>query len=373
MLDPIINFFSRIFFLIGRSIGLAVAWILWPFLKLAAWYKSTGFLWQAIVGLIILALIAGYGWFFYNAETMPGYNRDYIQAYKLDDRRLSAGEEVVNADANAKKTCGRSALVDVVADLTDFNVNQNSWIPSMLLYKSGLFGLDWDATPFFDNKASFQRGIHKAVQRTSYELVNNLGRVRGTSQIDPDLERGNGQLQYDMKSWYVGINPPGFKQATPSAYRVGIESLRKFNDRLASCDATFDARADNLASLLGSITSDIGSTSVALDKRARDNNRGWFDTRADNYYWEAMGQLYGYYGIVHAAGADFEGIIKTKALEANWKKMEGQLRTALDLDPFIVSNGREDGWMMPTHLTTLGFKILEVRTSLVESRDILSQ
>jgi hypothetical protein len=49
------------------------------------------------------------------------------------------------------------------------------------------------------------------------------------------------------------------------------------------------------------------------------------------------------------------------------------MRTTLDLDPFIISNGREDGWMMPTHLTTLGFKILGVRTSLTEMRDILKQ
>ena len=32
MLDPIINFFSRTFFLIGRGIGLVIAWLLWPFL-----------------------------------------------------------------------------------------------------------------------------------------------------------------------------------------------------------------------------------------------------------------------------------------------------------------------------------------------------
>ncbi len=75
-----------------------------------------------------------------------------------------------------------------------------------------------------------------------------------------------------------------------------------------------------------------------------------------------MGELYAYYGFVHAARADFEDIIATKALGSNWDKTEAQLRAALDLDPFIISNGREDGWVMPTHLTSLGFKILTVRT-----------
>ena len=374
MLDPIVNFFSRIFFLIGRTVGLVIAWILWPFLKVAAWYRSTGFLWQAIVGLLLLGLIANYAWFIYNATTYPGYDPDYISSYKLDARKLSAGEEVAaTGGATTAKTCGRSAIVDVEANLTDFNVNQNAWISSMLSYKSGFFGLSWDRTPFLDNKASFQRGVHAAVQRVANELVDSLGRVRGTSQIDPNLAKARGQLQYDVSSWYFGISPFGFKQATPASYRVGMDELRIFNDRLAKCEATFDARADNLSTLIETVTSHIGSTSAALDERSKVNNLGWFDTQADNYFWEAMGQMYAYYGLLSAAHADFEDIIATKALDPIWNRMEGQFRTTLDLDPLIISNGKEDGWMMPTHLTTLGFKILRVRSNLVEIRDILKQ
>ena len=374
MLDPIINFFSRGFFLIGRSIGLLVAWILWPFLKVATWYRSTAFLWQAIVGLILLAVVAGYGWFIYNAEVYPGYNADYVEAFKLEKRGVSAGEEVaVTGGGTTAKTCGRSAIVDVASSLTNFNVNQNSWISSMLLYKAGLFGLSWDRTPFLDNKASFQRGIQAAVQRVSNELVDSLGRVRGTSQIDPDLQKARGQLQYDVSSWYFGLSPFGFRQSSPSSYRIGIEGLNKFNDRLAKCEATFDARADNLAALIETITSQIGSTTAAIDERSKNNNLGWFDSQADNYFWEAMGQIYAYHGFVAAAHADFEDIIRTKALDAVWNRMEAELRQTVDLDPLIISNGKEDGWIMPTHLTTLGFKILRVRSNLVEVRDILKQ
>jgi hypothetical protein len=374
MLDPIVNFISRIFFLIGRSIGLVIAWILWPFLKVASWYRSTGFLWQAIVGLLLLGLIANYAWYIYNATTYAGYDPDYVSAYKLDARKQSAGEEVAaTGGATTAKTCGRSAIVDVEANLTDFNVNQNAWVSSMLSYKAGLFGLNWDRTPFLDNKASFQRGVHAAVQRVANELVDSLGRVRGTSQIDPDLAKARGQLQYDVSSWYFGISPFGFKQASPASYRVGIEGLRLFNDRLAKCEATFDARADNLATLIETVTSHIGSTSAALDERSKANNLGWFDTQGDNYFWEAMGQMYAYYGLLSAAHADFEDIIATKALDPIWNRMEGQFRSTLDLDPLIISNGKEDGWMMPTHLTTLGFKILRVRSNLVEIRDILKQ
>ena len=374
MLDPIIDFFSRIFYLIGRGIGQVVAWILWPFLKLLAFYRSTGFLWKTLIGVGFLAVVAGYGWFAWNAMTYRGYNPDYVEALKLETRKVSAGEEVQAAGgATTTKTCGRSGIVDVASALTDFNVNQNSWVSSMLMYKGGFFGLSWDSTPFFDNKASFQRGVHSAVQRMSNELVDSLGRVRGTSQIDPDLQKARGQLQYDVSSWYFGLSPFGFKQSSPASYRTGIESLNKFNERLVSCEATFDARADNLATMVDAITSQIGSTTASIDERSKNNNLGWFDTQADNYFWESMGQLYAYYGFVSAAHADFEDVIKTKALDAVWNRMEDQLRSALDLDPLIISNGREDGWVMPTHLTTLGFKILRVRSNLVEVREILKQ
>ncbi len=374
MLDPIIEFFSRMFYLIGRGVGQVVAWILWPFLKLFAFYRSSGFIWKSVIGVVAVIIVAGYGWFFWNAMSYTNYNPDYVDPLKLETRGVSAGEEVAaTGGGTTAKTCGRSAIVDVASTLTDFNVNQNRWISSMLAYKSGLFGLSWDRTPFFDNKASFQRGVHSAVQRISNELVDSLGRVRGTSQIDPDLQKARGQLQYDTSSWYFGLSPFGFKQSSPASYRIGIESLNLFNAKLARCEATFDARADNLAVMIETITSQIGSTTAAIDERSKNNNLGWFDTQADNFFWESMGQLYAYYGFLSAAHADFEDIIKTKALDAVWNRMEDQMRSALDLDPLVISNGKEDGWIMPTHLTTLGFKILRVRSNLVEVRDILRQ
>ena len=220
-----------------------------------------------------------------------------------------------NSGTETAKTCGRSAIADVTADLTDFNVNQNAWISSMLLYKLGLFGIDWDSTPWMDNKASFQRGINQAVRRTATELADNLGRVRTTSQIDRDLQDARGNLQFDEETWYFGLHPFGPKTPTPSYYRDAVNKLRAFNDRLQTCQTVFDARADNLKQYLDRIASDIGSTSAILKERAENHNNGWFDTRADDRYWFAYGQLYAYYGLLKAAQADFEDVIKEKHLQ----------------------------------------------------------
>ncbi len=264
-------------------------------------------------------------------------------------------------------------IVSATADLVDFNVNQNAWISSMILYKLGLFGLDWDNTPFFDNKASFQRGVNQAVRRTTIELVDTLGRVRGTSQIDADLQSARGNLQFDEYTWYFGVSPFGPKTPTPSFYRAATRNLQAFNDRLEKCQAVFDARADNLLQFIDRVANDIGGTSAVLRDRSEKYDSGWFDTRADDRFWFAYGQLYGYYGILTAAREDFQDVIKQRGLEQLWSALEDQLRAALNIQPFIISNGSESGWLMPSHLATMGFYVLRVRSNLIEIRLVLDR
>jgi hypothetical protein len=374
MLDPIVNFFTWIFQWIGRGIGLVIGVILWPFMWAGRWYVQRGWILKTVLGVAIAGLIGLYGYFFWTTQSWTNFNPNYVDAYKFDTRNVSAGEQVApGTGADAAKTCGRSGIADVAADLTDFNVNQNPWVSSMILYKLGLFGLDWEDTPFFDNKAAFQRGINQAVRRTATELADNLGRVRGTSQIDPNLQDARGNIQFDESTWYFGINPFGPKTPTPSYYRSAIKDLRTFNDRLQTCQTVFDARADNLIQFLDRVASDIGSTSAILKERAEKYNDGWFDTRADDRFWFAYGQLYGYYGLMSATRADFENVLKEKHLENLWETMQQQFKAALRIQPFIIANGREDGWIMPTHLTTMGFYILRVRSNLVEIRNVLQQ
>ncbi|MBZ9699484.1 MULTISPECIES: DUF2333 family protein [unclassified Mesorhizobium] len=374
MLDPIVNFFVRIFQWIGRGIGLLIGVILWPFIWAGRWYTQRGWILKAVLGLALLVLLGLYANFFYATQWWNNFNPSYPDTYTFEKRNISAGEQVAaGAGADTARTCGNSGIAQIAADLTDFNVNQNAWISSMILYKLGLFGISWDNTPWMDNKASFQRGINQAVRRTATELADNLGRVRTTSQIDADLQDARGNLQFDEYTWYFGVSPFGPKTPTPSYYRDAVRKLRSFNARLATCQATFDARADNLKQYIDRIASDIGSTSAILKERAENHNNGWFDFRADDRYWFAYGQLYAYYGLMKGAQADFEDVIKEKHLQSLWDTMDAQFVSALRIQPFIIANGREDGWLLPTHLTTMGFYVLRVRSNMVEISNVLTQ
>ncbi|APX70308.1 MULTISPECIES: DUF2333 family protein [unclassified Brucella] len=389
-----------IFSFLGRFIAALARLIAVPLGALWRLFLQLGTLWKAVVAIVVIGLGGLYVYFIWQTQVWTNFNPDYPAKYSYQDA-ATPGEEIkaeaplpldsepAPADADnpapagqpvqaaqipsSVRKCSPSAIAEVAADLTDFNVNQNAWISSMLLYKLGFFGLDWDRTPFLDNKASFQRGINAAVRRTAIELVDNIGRLRGTSQIDGDLQKARGNLQFAEDAWYFGLNPFGPKTPTPSYYRSAIKDLRAFNGRLENCQATFDARADNLIQFVDRIASDLGSTSAILKDRAENYHAGWFDTRADDRFWFAYGQLYAYYGLLRAAHSDFRNVLAEKHLDGVWDEMEKQLRDALDMQPFIVSNGNPDAWITPSHLTTMGFYILRVRSNLVDVKQVLER
>ncbi|HHK73665.1 MAG TPA: DUF2333 family protein [Rhizobiales bacterium] len=378
MLDPILDWLRA---LPGMLMGaLRALWrlVLSPFVSLARLYRESGWILRAVILILLIPVLLAYGWFFWHVAWIRDFDVNYPDKYNFAQSMVESGDQVAVEGGNeSSKTCGKSRIAEITIDLIDFNVNRNQWISSNPIYKTGFFwAIPWSHTWFFDNKAAFQRGVHQAISRTAVEFADTLGRVRGTSRIDTDLKIAKGNLQFDQYTWYFNpfdVQPFGPTTPTPSYYRKGARALEKFNTRLQNCKATFDARADNLMQFLDRIAKDIGSTSAQIKDRAEQYDSGWFDTRADDIFWFAKGQLYAYYGILKAARADFRDVIRTRQVGDIWSRMEEHMHSAIRLDPMIVSNGREDGWLMPTHLTTLGFYILRARSNLVEIRSVLDR
>jgi hypothetical protein len=66
-------------------------------------------------------------------------------------------------------------------------------------------------------------------------------------------------------------------------------------------------------------------------------------------------------------------VIAQRGLGQLWDELEDQLRASLNIQPIIISNGSESGILMPSHLATMGFYILRVRSNLVEIRLVLDR
>jgi hypothetical protein len=355
-----------------RQIG---RWIRAPFaLAFRGWLAAP--LWAKLV-VVALLLPWGLGYlnFFWSASILRGYDPEYPSRLGIE-ARMAAPRAPLPAAEGVAAQCGTSFIVAAAIDLLDFEVNQNAWLPSNPLYKLGLFGIPWERTRFFDNKAAFELGIHRAVARTAVELADTLGRERGTSEIDADLGSARSGVQFDTGTWYFNPFSPrpfGPTTATPTYYRNALASLRRYQERLGNCEAGFDARADNLLQFVDRIASDIGAATATLMERAEASNAGWLDMRADDYFMFAKGQLYAYWGILTGTRADFAEIVDSRELNAIWDNLDQHLRRAVALDPLVISNGSEDGFLFPSHLETLGFYALRARSNLVEIRTVLER
>jgi hypothetical protein len=373
MLDPIITFFETIFNALGRFFSRIIAAIVWPFRRVTNWMRGRHWMVQLPVAIFVVGLVGLYGYFIWQTQSWRGFNPNFVDQFKYASRTEPAGTTLTQKEDGSPLTCEPSAITQTAVSLIDFNVNQNGWVSSMILYKLGLFGMDWDHTPFLDNKASFQRGVNEAVRRATVELVDTLGRMRGTSSINNNLQSARSKMQYDEGNWYWSTSPFGPLTPTPKQYRYAMTDLEKYNQELANCTSTFDARSDSLLEFLDRVASSLGSTSDILRERSENYNSGWFDTRADDRFWFAYGQMYGYYALMMATRADFAQVVKERNLGSLWDRLQTQFKATLRIQPFIVSNGSEDGWIMPTHLATMGFYVLRVRANITEIRDVLAR
>ena len=367
MLDPIIAFFRRVFDAIGYGIGVVISWILWPFVAFWAWLGGRGWMVKVPVFLILAGLLIGYGYMFYITQFWRADDPNYVAAYDYSDITVSAGEQRDDG------TCQSSAMVQMTADLINRNVNDNAWVSSNPLQKAGFFFLiEWKDTPFFDNKAAFQLGTNQAVRRTTVELVDRLGRVRGTSAVNTNLQQAREAANYREDAWYVTLTPPFLQPSTQARLRDARNHLLAFNEELTGCQADFDARADNLLQFLDRVTADIGATSEILQRRIEMANYIGFDPRADDRFWFTYGQLYAYYGILSAARVDFQDVFAQRNLDSIWQRTEEQLQESLRIRPPFVANGSASS-LIKSHLESIGFVLLRVRSNLVEMRDILDR
>jgi hypothetical protein len=260
---------------------------------------------------------------------------------------------------------GASRSVAITAALINREVDVNSWVANEPFFKPGAL---------LDNMPNFQQGVIYALSRFALELSDQLGRTRGSSEVDKDLDKAAGLLKYPGNIWIWDLST-SWKPTAPSEdqYKAARESLLAYNNRLAAGESMFERRADNLQATLLRFTADIGSSSAIIDQHLTLAGGWGFDTTVDDIFYSSKGRLYGYYMVLREMGHDFDKVISDRELSASWARMLDSLRQAASLDPIVVVNGAPDGAVMPSHLASLGFYLLRARTQLREIINILQK
>ena len=260
---------------------------------------------------------------------------------------------------------GESRAVAMAADLVTREVDVHTWTPMQPAFMpAGLL----------DNMPNFQRGIMAALGRFATEMMDQLGRTRGSSQVDRDLEQARGFLNEQPNVWLWQPSVSLWPSATSAQkYRAGREKLIAYNKRLASGQAVFERRADNLQALIDRIANDIGSDSAVIDRHIIEQAGNLFDTQCDDIFYFNKGRLYATYLLLRELGQDFANVIKDRDLTSNWNGTVETFRIAAALHPWVVWNGYPDAFVMPNHLAAQGFYLLRARTQLREISGILQK
>ena len=297
-----------------------------------------------IVAALVVAMVALY------------YPLGMMLAHTINDDVAFTAPAKAGEDPGSRAVAMAAALIEREVVDTTWVANKPFIFPSSML----------------DNMPNFQIGLMYALSRFAIEMTDVLGRTRGTSQVDQDLDKASGLLKYDGTIWVW--EPTTSLMPTASAekqYIAAMKALKRYNERVRQGEAIYDRRADSLITFLERVGADLGSASASLDKQAMGSNAGWFDRRADDVFYAAKGRLYAYFLLLREIGIDFESILAEKKLENVWRQMLDNLRTAADMDPLIISNGGNDGLWMPSHLAVQGFDHLRARTQLEEVANIL--
>jgi len=258
---------------------------------------------------------------------------------------------------------GGSSAVSMAAALIDREVNQHAWTPNdPWIFPSAVI----------DNTPNFQQGMMRALARFNFELLDEIGRTRGSSSKDPDLERATGLLQFPADQWVLNLST-SWLPTVPSEdqYRAGLKALTSYNTRLAAGDAVFERRADAFANTLGRISDDLGAQTARIE---RGSQSGWwvFSTHADDVFYQNKGMLYAYAMVLGALGEDFEALIAERGAQGMWDQALGSLRQAADMQPLIVVNGKAPTSIFANHLMLQGFHMKRAILQLEELVSVLA-
>lgn len=260
---------------------------------------------------------------------------------------------------------GQSRAVALASALIAREVEQNRWVTNDPFFLPG---------HYLDNMPNFQQGVIAALSRFAIEMADQIGRTRGSSEVDADLEKAAGLLKYPGDVWLIDPKTSWMPTASSEKqYIAARKALDSYNRRLAAKTATFERRADNLLTTLDRIAKDLGSASALIDHHLRKNG-GWsIDTRADNVFFAVKGRLYAYGLLLRDLGQDFSNVIAEKELGPAWEQMLESFHSAAQLDPAIVMGGAPDSQFVPSHLAAQGFYLLRARTQLQEAVAVLQK
>jgi len=106
MRDQITGFFKGVAAAIGRGVRILVAWLIWPLMAAHGWYRGRRLWVKGPIAIFAVLLVALYGYFIWQTQVWRGFDPNFVDTYRWNERNMPAGQELpvpgVEAQAQAR-------------------------------------------------------------------------------------------------------------------------------------------------------------------------------------------------------------------------------------------------------------------------------
>ena len=243
-----------------------------------------------------------------------------------------------------------------------------------LLDKPGGFISNDIAPPgiWLDNMPSWEFGVLVQVRDMTRSMRRDMARSQSQSTEDPDLSRAEPLFHFDNNSWAL--------PASEREYRSGLLALNNYVTRLESGNASFYARADNLAGWIGDASTRMGSLSQRLsasvartpmtDGRERKQTP-WLEI--DNVFFEARGSAWAMLHLLRAVEQDFADVLANKNALISLQQIISELEaTQTSIWSPVILNGGGFG-VFANHSLVMANYLSRANAGLIDLRRLLEQ
>lgn len=244
-----------------------------------------------------------------------------------------------------------------------------------LLEKPGGFISNDIAPPglWLDNMPSWEFGVLVQVRDMTRAMRRDMARSQSQSAEDRHLAIAEPRFNFDNKSWAL--------PASESEYRSGLDALGSYVERLERGDAEFYARADNLASWVGDVSTRLGSLSQRLSAsvgRAEITREGrtykrtpWLEI--DNVFYEARGTSWALVHLLRAVEHDYADVLTRKNAMVSLQQIIRELEaTQRSMRSPMVLNGSGYG-VLANHSLVMANYLSRANAAMIDLRRLLEQ
>lgn len=226
---------------------------------------------------------------------------------------------------------------------------------------------------WLDNMPNWEFGVLVQVRDITRAMRRDMARSQSQSAEDADLARAEPLFHFDNKSWIM--------PATESEYRDGLRALNNYAARLRADEADFYARADNLGSWLGDVSTRLGSLSQRLSASVgqapvTDGSRPREQTpwlEIDDVFYESRGSAWALVHLLRAVEIDFADIIAKKNAQASLQQIIRELEATQEpLWSPMVLNGGGFG-LLANHSLVMANYLSRANAALIDLRRLMEQ